>query len=203
MNKLFFLACLCSSIFLGKNCLIAQAYEDIDVGGVIYWDEDIKLKWSDFQGKPDSLATYVGSATAVTMAQIRSEAYWEDDLPNFKVVNRFVKSKSWVVDSTTSSPFALAHEQLHFDIAEIYTRKIRKGVAELRKSGNSDMDDYVGLIQKLMDARNKENALYDRETAHSIIDFKQEEWNEKIAKELKKLKEYKSIAPANESESIK
>lgn len=172
-----------------------ENFSDFSDKEVIYWEQNVKLKWSDFQAEPDSLETYVGLATAATTAQIRIEIDWEGNLPVFRVINRFIKTKSWVKDSLEAGEYGLAHEQLHFDIAEIYARKIRKGITELRAAQNTNINDYEQLIDKLLTERDQYNTLYDKQTAHSMIDFRQQEWQDKIAQELKKNQEYKSVAP--------
>jgi hypothetical protein len=58
-----------------------------------------------------------------------------------------------IEDSRTTSAYDLAHEQLHFDIGELYARKIRKGVMELRDRKIKSIEEYGSLISKLITER--------------------------------------------------
>ena len=85
----------------------------------------------------------------------------------------------------------MAHEQLHFDITELYARKFRQQVAHLVVS-NSIKSQLQNLHEKI----NKELALaqntYDRETDNSVNLELQNKWNSYVKLELKKLEAYKS-----------
>jgi len=84
----------------------------------------------------------------------------------------------------------LNHEQLHFDLSEIYARKMRKSFQESNLTGGSlnSIGNSIFLInyQEFQENQN----LYDLETGNGIIEDKQTEWNQKIRNELKKLSRY-------------
>lgn len=174
-------------------CKSISSSQDIvpEESDVVCWDYNRKLSWDDFMGNPDTLETIVGKATAVTVAKISCVSFIDQGMPNFVVENCFMKTSSWVNHQNEAS---LQHEQLHFDIAELYARKIRKGIYELRNQGLREMAAYSSLINKLLQERNLRDEAYDYETAHSLLAEKQSEWNKKIAKELEELKKYSSSA---------
>jgi hypothetical protein len=158
----------------------------------ILWDKNIRLKWSDFTGRPDTFS----EGTAGCAASIYVKGFRDNGLPNFLVTNSFIKNDAWTKDTT--SVILLRHEQLHFDIAEVYARKIRKAVDSLRKANVIDIGPYSEEIQRLLKERNETDSLYDEQTAHGVYGNEQSVWNEKILKELESLSEYiyfKSVPP--------
>lgn len=165
------------SLFLGMNAL-AQEVDSI------CWNKDVKLKWSDFKGAPDWNSEWF----AVCPAAIKAEGFWDNGLPNFDVTNCFDKVSAWTKDTTSLS--GLEHEQLHFDIAEVHARKIRKAIDSLREEGEVGFEPYSFIVRCLLSKRNKVDSLYDYETAHGLNEAQQEEWKKKIWEELESLDEY-------------
>jgi Bacterial protein of unknown function (DUF922) len=160
----------------------------------ICWSESTKLKWSDFKGKPRNVkAAYANmKASAFTYTNITASGSMKDDLPEFRILCRFVKSQSWVADSTQAN--IQQHEQLHFDIAELYARKIRKGIADLKNKKEKKMDRYSDLINKNLDELQIKNQEFDSRTIHGTDTEKEKAWEKDIAKELDGLKEFKSTS---------
>jgi predicted secreted Zn-dependent protease len=99
--------------------------------------------------------------------------------------------KSW---TKTSSDTILTHEKRHFDITEIYARKLRKAFKEKRFSQSTLNKESKALFNSINKELNKQQVLYDKETNHSINRQQQLNWESKIEKELNALSEYKSIA---------
>lgn len=158
----------------------------------ICWNESVKLKWSDFKGKPRNIkAAYADmKASAFTYTNITASGFIKDDLPEFKILCRFIKSQSWVADTTLVG--IKQHEQLHFDIAELHARKIRKGIADLKKKKEKDINVYSKLIDKLLDDLQEKNKEFDLKTVHGTVADKEKAWEKDIAKEMDGLKEFKS-----------
>ena len=151
---------------------------------VLYWNDARHLRCKDFKGAIPDSATY--SARSAIM--ISTNGYWNKGLPDYKVINKFYPYKAWKKD--TLSDNLLQHEQIHFDIAEISARKIRKEITELRQAGEEEPSIYKQHINKLLDDYYARDTEYDKETQHGLNDKKQQEWNKKTAKELEELEEY-------------
>jgi len=156
----------------------------------ICWSEDVKLTWSDFQGKPDTSGVFV-NMKAATSYQLKKLFYLDGGLPNYQIANVFHKQSSWTRDT---SKLLLSHEQLHFDISELYARKIRKGISELRMKGTIEKEKYLELIKENFEELDVYQDKYDKGTRHGAIDILQEEWNVKVKKELDLLKKYATRA---------
>ena len=104
----------------------------------------------------------------------------------YKVNAYFVRSKSWVKDSSQK---LLEHERLHFDIAELYARKIRQAVCEItirKKKKDKKPKHYADTVQKLLDESNAYDIRYDKETAHGLIGKEQDRWESLVKSELQK-----------------
>lgn len=160
--------------------LSAQSNSD----SLIYWKKNQKLGFGDFQGKkPNDHGHDKARSSLVLVPSFINK----DKLLNVKVICAFNKYESWMIDTSKA---LLNHEQLHFDITELFARKIRKGVFSLIKSNQTNNEMYTKLIKDLFDEYNTCNIRYDEETAHSTNRQKQKEWEHKIACELEDLKDY-------------
>lgn len=148
------------------------------------WNEFYKFRWDDFLGQPDEEAR--GDAGAAVA--IRAKPFLVRKKVRYDVVAVFDRSKSWARDRSES---LLAHEQLHFDIAELYARKLRKKIAELGTDGVNDIGVYNEAIQTLLLESNRADEEYDAETLHGGLPKKQAEWTAKVKEGLEKLKKYR------------
>ena len=155
-----------------------------DTKNVIVWNEYRTLTWEDFKGK----RTEDAAGDAGTVVQIKAKPYMVKGQVKYDVAAVFVKNKSWS-DAQTNE--LLAHEQLHFDIAELYARKIRQVSAELVEAGEQDVKDYNRAIQKLLHESDEVDIQYDMETLHGAMVNKQAEWSKKVKSELKALGQFK------------
>lgn len=148
----------------------------------ISWSADRKLQWSDFKGsyfKTEWAAAT--TATAISYAFSTQEQNGQQFLEI--VVNcEFIPQKSWYRPELCDYVI-LSHEQLHFDIAELYARKFRKRLADFHftdKVKTEVKEIYKKVLKELLVFQNK----YDRETDFSK-DLKQQlQWNRDIAEAL-------------------
>ncbi|NIF06064.1 DUF922 domain-containing protein [Chryseobacterium sp. Tr-659] len=159
-------------------------------GQKIFWKEGQKLVWDNFKSpvnnknNPDIAAyTHCGweysvikSTNPKSPVTIRIQALFNED-------------KSWK-DVKRIDDYILLHEQKHFDIAELFVRKLRKAVSEKIKN-SGDYNQYFTTIYNGIssDYKNFQTA-YDRDTRHGMNKEKQAEYNTAIAQELDNLKSY-------------
>ena len=94
--------------------------------------------------------------------------------------------------------YILQHEQGHFDITELFARKLAKELKEYKFNPRKYQDDVSKIYKKLMDEKEEYQNKYDKETDFSRNKEQQAEWLEKIKDELDELDEY-----ANYGSSIK
>ena len=153
----------------------------------IPWINIRKLNWSDFkQNPPEDRDSFIG---AMTQASIEIDsAYFKNNIPKYKIRSYFIKNKSWTV---VTDAYSLNHEQLHFDIAELFARKIRKTFDSLNSRKNKDVQQYQKEYDLNGEKFSKYQNLYDEEVIFDSI--MQKRWIKKIAVELNKLKRYEYI----------
>lgn len=150
------------------------------------WRADDLLSWEDFRGTPDSLLiegkghSDAGIHTMI-IVDYCCEEEGETDICFQPAIHR---TKSWSVSDSES---LLVHEQLHFDITELITRKIRRAIA---RSGASTANEKYRIYLRLVREFSKMQIRYDRETDHGLRLVRQQKWKEKIWQELEELKAY-------------
>lgn len=149
----------------------------------IHWRAEHKLKWEDFRGKPDTSSEY----KAITVADVKYILTYNNSEFNVKVTCAFEKRKSW---TRSSDSIGLAHEQGHFDIAELFARKLRKAFKNYVFNPTTIESDFNKIFIKIKSERRAYNDMYDKETNFSRSKVKQLYWNRKIMAELKKLDIY-------------
>jgi hypothetical protein len=163
--------------------------QSIDKVDSICWRTGYKLQWSDFKGVPPEGNPW----QAVCATEISANGYWEGKYPNYEVTHYFFSGKSWTKD--TASTILLEHERLHFDIREVFARKIRLTVESLRNRRETKVSVYDIAIQSLLRQCKEWTELYDEETSHGLRPSKQREWAIKIQKELSALSKYATKCP--------
>lgn len=149
----------------------------------IYWNENRRLTWADYKGKvkPGS------DAAASTATYLGIEYNFGKDGFDYKITCSFSKTKSWGLHK---NDYILAHEQGHFDIAEIFARKLHKKMSEYKFDKKNFKDDLRIIYQSLMTEKDEFQNQYDNETNHSINKEKQAEWLKKIEEMLIELKSF-------------
>lgn len=149
----------------------------------IHWSPCYKLKWEDFKGKADSSSKY----GAISFCTIKYSVSHNSNSYFYKVSCFFNKKISWV---RIHSDIGLIHEQGHFNIAELYARKLRKAFKEYKFNSTTIMEDFKLLFNNNNKERAKYDALYDMETDFSRNQKAQSYWNKKVSSELESLKEF-------------
>ena len=76
--------------------------------------------------------------------------------------------------------YILSHEQGHFDIAEIFARKLHKSLSEYNFNKKTFQQDLKAIYENLMQEKEAMQEQYDRETNHSINKSAQAAWLSKI-----------------------
>lgn len=153
----------------------------------IPWSADRKLQWSDFKG--DYLKTEWAAATTASSISYKFSTFERGGqlYVDFEIGCEFYPQKSWYRPDLVDS-LILSHEQLHFDIAELHARKMKKRLAETQFT--TDIKEevkkiYKEVLKELYVFQNK----YDRETNFSRDRQKQLFWNKMIAEALFETKE--------------
>ncbi|UII80225.1 DUF922 domain-containing protein [Flagellimonas sp. CMM7] len=175
MGKVIAIGCL---LFL---CFFGYAQE-IEEG--ILWDSSERLTWADFRGKvPPAAVPAATTASGISYKYSANLIHHEVEL-DFEVNAFFYPNESWYKPEICDD-LILSHEQLHFDISELFARKMRDKLKRTSFSDNVKAEIrkiYKEILKELEDFQD----LYDWETSFSRNAEKQLEWNKKIAKALDK-----------------
>lgn len=162
--------------------LFASVDSDSDI---IYWEGIDKLSWTDFEAAP---RMDIEEIYALTSSGIIDYKGCEEGIIKYKFRAYFEKDESWVKKEAYTD-YHLAHEQLHFDITELYTRKLRKLLAELEfKCGQEK--DFERFVAATLENWYNEQRNYDIMTRHSMNKEQQREWQYRIKMELSLLDNY-------------
>jgi Bacterial protein of unknown function (DUF922) len=139
---------------------------------IIPWSER-RLTWEDFQCEPQKGTEAVAStSTSLGIAyQMRG-----GDL-SYNITCHFSKTRSWGLMKTD---YILAHEQGHFDITEIFARKLNEALQSYAFNKRTFKKDISEIYQSIVKQKEDFQKLYDGETDHSRRKKAQYDWLEKI-----------------------
>ncbi len=154
----------------------------------ICWNENRELNWDDFQGSiPNS--TSLEGYYAITSGDIQVLTIVRSEIPEFIIKVRFSKNRSW---TKGNSKELLKHEQTHFDIVELYARKVRSSIGSLQQRDITSREIYTAEIADLIKQKNIRQDDFDQETRFGNNSEAQERWELRLQKELTNLSNYKS-----------
>ncbi|WP_292010095.1 DUF922 domain-containing protein [Chryseobacterium sp.] len=161
-------------------------------GQKIIWQEGQKLNWSQFKSntnkKGNNVVAYTHCGWEYTVVTSTNP-----NIPiKIEIITIFNEDKSWK-DPKHINDYVLNHEQKHFDIAEIYARKLRKEVSEKIKTSGDFKRSFQALYNRVSNEYRDFQILYDKDTQHGINEEKQAEYNVVITRELENLKNFKDI----------
>lgn len=145
----------------------------------ILWKKNQKLSWTDFKGTPENskAAAVTASGLTYSFSTIKKNNVIVDI--NFEVSSFFYTHKSWYQPALCDS-LILSHEQLHFDITEVYAEKFRVRLAAATFNNNAKAE-VKAIYDQVTRELNKYQNLYDAETNFSRDLEQQLLWNKKIA----------------------
>jgi len=173
LGKIATIGCLLLLGFLGSA-------QEIEEG--VPWDAGKRLVWADFKGKvPPAAVPAATTASGISYTYSANLMYHEVKL-DYEVTAYFYPNESWYKKPLANDTI-LSHEQLHFDIAELFARKMRNRLDRTSFSDNVKAE-VREIYQEILHELQEFQEAYDWETNFSRNVEKQLEWNAKIAKEL-------------------
>ena len=155
----------------------------------IAWSADKKLTWADFKGDPAGGNGYVASTNS-GISFSYSFAVREGELKlSHTVRSKFYPNLSWFMPGHVDD-YILKHEQTHFDISELYARKLRKQLEETQFT--LEPKETLDAIYSQAETRRRAmQKRFDEESDHSKIEGKEYQWEAYVAQELKKYEAWK------------
>jgi len=140
---------------------------------LIPWENDKRLVWDDFLCEPKvgtdavaSTSTSLGIAYQITEGELK-----------YHITCYFNKEKSWGLMKTD---YILAHEQGHFDITEVFARRLNEALQNYQFNKRSFKKDIGQIYQDIVSQKEEYQKTYDAETDHSRNRKVQYDWLEKI-----------------------
>ena len=165
-------------IFLLSYCSTEKTFfpaEDIR------WQETRKLTFADFKGAVPDYSSWA----ATTQSNINfSYAEVNGKLSNVVVYASFTPEKSWM---RKRLPEVLSHEQVHFDITELFARKFYH---EVMSGVSFSKEKLRDLFKSENSACDKFQQQYDDETEHGTKEEMQAKWKEKVSTMLQSSEPY-------------
>lgn len=171
MRSILIVAFICSSnvTSFGQNAIV--------------WNEKRPLQWFDFSGRVNENSRF----DAESFAEVKYDYIFNSPKDfYFDVYAKFNKNISWCKKEHQSTDL-LKHEQLHFDIAALYAKRMKVAFETFPYSEN-----FKNEIQQIFNQKKTEYHLmqqqYDEETNHSLKKERQKDWEVFILEQLSELK---------------
>ncbi|TDH24181.1 hypothetical protein EXU57_15310 [Segetibacter sp. 3557_3] len=143
------------------------------------WIENPLLQWADFEGEVKDTSRFDAECFAnVTYDYV----FYSPNEFQFEVYANFDRYNSWRKKEMQSDEL-LRHEQLHFNIAQLFADRLKFEFENYIYSENYEAE-IEEIFDKVKAAYHDMQNLYDEETNHSLNKEKQEEWEEYINDQL-------------------
>lgn len=174
-----------------SKSLAEMIAEDMAPDHAWAWSARRLLVWSDFKGEPPGGGTEgARTAHAIHFAWIcRSGGRFE-----FRATAAFLPHRSWVKPVVLRTPGesarVLRHEQAHFDISEVFTRRLRRRFAELPHPCDRRDGELNALAREVLEEEKAMQRRYDDETRHSLEIERQTVWETTVRRLLADLIRY-------------
>ena len=184
-----------TTIFILFTCTIMLSQENpiTDTDEILSWDAVRRLTWEDFKGTKDPNKFGFNDAMTTYKLEILPEMVPVDEDDNIHgydkmdIATYFYKKKSWMVKRDVN---LLVYEQLHFDIAELFARMMRRGFEELKRKKISKFNDYQRVYSDFWRYCKSYQQEMNVETQNGRDQEAVQQWIDKIYKELKEVEQY-------------
>ena len=149
----------------------------------IFWSPGRKLQAGDYKGAPETGSRFGAVSIFPIICNYETDSTSHD--LQFHVYAYFDRNASWIKPENKNDPDLLSHEQVHFDIVEVYVRIIKQRIREYQQQGKKKEADYVQLVNTLLDEEEETQRRYDEETDLSRNEVQQKLWAAKVGALLK------------------
>lgn len=164
-------------IFLLRAVNSSYSAEDIR------WSAQRKLVYIDFSGPVQVSSPWVANTNSNIYF---SYDFNNDELRRVTAYSSFTPSKSWM---KKKAPEILHHEQLHFDITELYARKLYLEASKLiGNTGNANQ--LKQLFKQANTECNEMQNQYDQDSEHGVNEEKQVTWELRVKQLLENTPAY-------------
>jgi len=184
------------TLFFFPHCLRSSAGERSNASTLsskeITWSKNRKLTWDDFKGKiPNDVEEHTAAATYCGIGFETNTISAQTQL-KIRVYNTFYIGNSWARREEMNDD-VLAHEQGHFDLCELYTRKLRERMSKVMVNINTLKPVLKKIYEQLQEEYRSRQEAYEEETAHGVNLEEQKKWQEKLEQELEENQKWSGI----------
>jgi hypothetical protein len=180
----------------GPASTVALPPLDVEIRGqmadreAMPWSASRRLTWPDFRGT----APAGGMEGAQTAYGLFYGLRCTRTVFQFDVITGFLPKESWVKPSVLAngddSRRTLEHEQTHFDLAEVYARRMRRYFTDLVSPCDQSLDRWRSIAERFVRDEATAQDRYDDETRHGLLAIRQQAWNTEVATQLGALGEF-------------
>ena len=155
---------------------------------LISWSATRPLTVADYLGRPAPGERLAG----LTSTNIKAGAACRDFVFSGTVQATFDPNTSWFRDAKNAPATLLRHEQLHFDLTEVYARVMRQRMVTFQARANClKLQPAFNNFTKLVYAEwDREQNRYDQDTNHGLNAPRQVFWEKQIQLRLEQLKAF-------------
>ena len=154
----------------------------------IVWSASRPLTMADYLARPG-----VGDRLASsTSSNINANAACRDFVFTGTAQATFDPNTSWFRDAKNASAALMRHEQLHFDITEVYARIMRQKLVAFSAKVNCNklQPAFNNLTKGVYAEWDREENRYDQESNHGLNAARQEFWEKQTQQKLEALKAF-------------
>lgn len=177
-------------LILGSTTLVVSVLFHINIlrySSPIPFTEIDRITLKDFKGYRKPHQTLDGQKK---FAFITTSISWEKTDKSVAVQADFHPARSYVYNDKVVDRFLLKHELYHFRITEIFARKCRQELSQIKVLPS---DDAVSEIITFNEESETEMQLrYDEESYHGYLMKEQKRWEKNVDSLLNLLLEYKT-----------
>lgn len=149
------------------------------------WADAQRLTWDDFLCEPKRGT----DAVASTSTSLGIAYQMQNGKFTYHITCNFSRTKSWGLMKTD---YILAHEQGHFDITEIFARKLNEALQHYDFNKKTFKKDINDIYQDIVSQKEAYQKAYDEETDHSRKRKVQYDWLNTIQKLLDETEAFSS-----------
>ncbi|GAC1599667.1 MAG: hypothetical protein NVS3B25_26780 [Hymenobacter sp.] len=154
----------------------------------IIWSATRPLTLADFQGRPGPAERLA----ALTSADIKANVACRDFVFSGSVQAAFDPNTSWFRQPKMATPALLHHEQVHFDLTEVYARILRQKMVlfQAKADCNKLQPAFNNFTKGVYMEWDREQNRYDHDTNHGLNAARQAFWDQQTQLRLTQLQAF-------------
>lgn len=169
-------------IILILVCVCLSSFKSVETEEeILYWSSTRQLVYTDF--KADTTAA---AHAAISCLKVIPFLSIDGNVLKYKIIAGFYPGCSYM---KYRDKRLLGHEQLHFDMVEVYARKMRQYLHSCAYTGVS-ADELNNVLTRMDADLQAVQKVYDRVTDHGLKPGAQIHWGKQVSAALDSLSGY-------------